>query len=128
MLTHTTTTTALETAERFVRAYAEADYDTVASLLHPDVHYREITPNQVIEATGPEAILEEERDFLARRGPQQTLELEVAPVGDRVGARTRWRLFGQNEPWVVEWCQYMTVEDGQITVLDGVCSGPMPER
>jgi hypothetical protein len=92
------------------------------------VRYREITPNQVVEATGPGAILEEERDFLARRGPQETLELRVMAVGDRVAARTRWRLLGQDEPWVVDWCQYTTVEDGRVTALDGVCSGPMPER
>jgi ketosteroid isomerase-like protein len=124
----TATATALETADAFVRAYADADYETVQSLLHPAVRYREITPNQLIEATGPGAILEEERDFLARRGPQETLELQVSAVGDRVAARTRWRLLGQDEPWVVDWCQYITVEDGRVTALDGVCSGPMPER
>ena len=119
---------ALETAETFMRAYAQADFETAASLLHPDVRYREITPRQVIQATGPEAILDEARGFLARRGPQETLELQTWVIGHRVGARARWRLLNRDDAWVVDWCQYMTVEEGRITELDGLCSGPMPER
>ena len=118
----------LETGRAFAEAYAAADYATVEALLAPDVHYREITPSRVLEATGPAAILDEERDFLARYARHETLELQVGRVGGRVAARTRWRLERGGETQVVEWCEYMTVEDGRIVKLDAVCSGPMPER
>lgn len=128
MATQTRVADTLETATAFASAYAAADYPRVETQLDPAVRYREITPSRVLEATGPAAILDEERDFLARYDRHETLQLVVERVGGRVGARTRWRLYRGEESEVVEWCEYMTVRDGRIVALDAVCSGPMPER
>jgi ketosteroid isomerase-like protein len=128
MATETRAADALETGTAFAKAYADADYAEIEAQLDPDVGYREITPSRVVEATGPAAILDEEREFLERYDRHETLELEVERVGERVAARTRWRLHRGGETEVVEWCEYMTVRDGRVTTLDAVCSGPMPER
>lgn len=128
MATHTQTAEAVETAKAFASAYAAGDLDTVEELLHPDVRYREVTPGQVLDETGPGPIVEEAREFLEKWGPAETLDLDVHPVASRVAARTLWRLRGGDTSAVVEWCQYLTVEDGRITVIDAVCSGPLPEE
>lgn len=128
LATQTHVGNATEVGRAFAAAYASADYATVEALLAPDVKYREITPSRVFEATGPGPILDEEREFLARFDGHETLELETAQIGERVFARTRWRLQRDGETEVVEWCEYMTVEEGRVAILDAVCSGPMPER
>jgi ketosteroid isomerase-like protein len=127
MATQTRTEDALEVGRGFAEAYARADYAGVEALLDPNVRYREITPSRVLEASGPAAILDEEREFLDRYDLHETLELAIARVGDRVGARTRWRLHRDEQVEVVEWFEYMTVQDGRIVKLDAVCSGPMAE-
>jgi len=121
-------TEGLAVGRAFAEAYAAADYSAVEALLAPDVRYREITPSRVVDTTGPAAILDEEREFLARYESYETLDLDVHPVGERVAARTRWRLQRDGGTEVVEWCEYMTVRAGRITTLDAVCSGPLPER
>lgn len=128
MAIQTETLTALEVGRAFAEAYAAADYATVEALLHPQVHYREITPRRFLDEVGRAAILEEEREFLAGYDRHETVEVVATAVGSRAGARTRWRLYRGDETHVVEWCEYMTVQGGRITALDAVCSGPMPER
>jgi hypothetical protein len=127
MATQARTEEALEIGRAFAEAYAAGDYPGVETLLDPGVRYREITPSRVLEADGPEAILDEEREFLERYDRHEILELATASVGDRVAARTRWRLHRGEDTEVVEWFEYMTVQDGRIVKLDAVCSGPMPE-
>lgn len=128
MATETQAQSIVETGTAFAEAYANGDFEGVEARLHPEVHYREITPRRVVDAIGPAAILEEGREFLAGYDGHETLALEVEQVGGRVGARTRWRLHRGGETEVVEWCEYMTVRDGLVVALDAVCSGPMPER
>lgn len=112
----------------YAQAYADGDFDAVEALLAPDVHYRELTPRQTIDGHGPDLIVEEGRGFLAAYDDHETLELATGEIGRRSWARTRWRLRRDDETFVVEWCQYMSVEEGRITALHAVCSGPMPEQ
>jgi hypothetical protein len=127
MATQTRSTQMLDTGRAFAEAYASADYAAAEALLDPDVRYREITPSRIVETTGRTPVLDEVREFLDRYESHETLELEAARVGGRIGARTRWRLRAGGDVEVVEWCEYMTVRDGRIAALDVVCSGPMPE-
>ena len=122
------TTDAALTGAAFAQAYANGDYDGAQALLAPDVRYREITPKQIVDETGPEPIISEVREFLGRFDRHVTLGVETGRIAGREFARTRWRLFEGDEVKVVEWCQYMTIEDGRVAALDVVCSGPMLER
>jgi ketosteroid isomerase-like protein len=122
------TADAVETGTAFAQAYANGDYAGAEALLAPDVHYREITPNRIVDERGPAPIIDEVREFLGKYDRHEILDLETRRISDREFARTRWRLFDGDEVKVVEWCQYMTVEDGRIKTLDLVCSGPMPEH
>ena len=113
---------------RFVEALAVKDAERLASVLHPEIDFRALTPNRFWEAHDRDAALEIVLgDWF---GPSDELEelvlVEVDSVSDR--EQLRFRLRGRNAdgPFVVEQQAYISERDGSIGWMRVVCSGMRP--
>ena len=114
-------------SQRFVDALGAADWDAVRSLLAEDVHFRGLVPARLREENGPAAVVERFRFWGADLEDLRLLDAEVVPMANQV--RVRYRLAGTDRddgPVVVEQQCYVTVEAGQITKINSVCSGLQP--
>lgn len=116
--------TPLDVARAFADAYARGEASAVARLLAIDVHEREITPGEIVDQRGRDAVISEATAFLRPYGPPELLSHVVEPLGHLVRWSTRWRLRSEDDAsWLIEWHGYLTVREGLITDLDIVCSG-----
>jgi hypothetical protein len=113
---------------RFAHAFAAKDAATLHDLLHPDVDFRGLTPNNVWEAADAEAAVAiligawlEDTDHVTGLDHVET---------DRVGARERagYRLSVTNPDgdFVFEQQAYLGERDGRIDWMRIVCSGFQP--
>lgn len=121
---------ALEIGTEFARAYAAGEYERVRELVAPDVLEREINPRGYIEVRGPDKLIEEARDFTARHGDPEILELTTEMAGPLVRVINRWRHHGQQheEPVLCDFYELLRIDDGRVTQIDLVCSGVVRER
>ncbi|MEX2196810.1 MAG: nuclear transport factor 2 family protein [Thermoleophilaceae bacterium] len=121
------TTDTLACGLAFAEAYAAGDEVRLETLLAPDVRQREIAPGEIVKLRGAPEVLREAREFLAAYDSHETLAVDVERVGERVRAGTRWRLRRGDDAWIVEWWEFLTVDDGRISAIDVVCSGAVRE-
>ena len=129
MSTNTAVRTALEVAAQYAAAYAAGDVAAYEALLAPDVHQREITPSPtLVEFEGPQGVVDEQQEFLARFDSFETTELRVQRFGERVNITTTWDLRRGEERFRCTWHQFVDVRDGRIAVIDAVCGGATPIR
>lgn len=128
MATETTSSAALQIAAEFARAYAAGDYDRVRELVTEDVLEREINPGGYVEFRGPIELIEEAREFIAKYGDPEVLELAVEPAGPLVRVINRWRLRRDGEPVLCDFYELLTVQGARVARIDVVCSGTIPER
>ncbi len=84
--------TALETATGFARAYAAGDFERVRELVAPDVLQREINPAGYVELRGPDELIAEAREFTAKYGDPEVLELTTSEAGPLVRVINSWGL------------------------------------
>ena len=120
--------TPLDVARAFADAYARGESTEVARLLAIDVHEREITPGEIVDQRGRDAVIAEATAFLRPYASPEVLSHVVEPLGHLVRWSTRWRLRADDDPsWLIEWHGYLTVRNGLITNLDVVCSGRVAE-
>jgi len=121
------TSTALETATEFARAYAEGDYQRVRELVTDDVLEREINPRGYSEFRGPDELVEEAREFTDKYGDPEVLELTAAMVGPLVRVINRWRLRRDGEPVLCDFYELLRIESGHVAQMDVVCTGVVTE-
>ena len=120
--------TPLDVARAFADAYARGEATEVARLLAIDVHEREITPGEIVDQRGRDAVIAEATAFLRQYASPEVLSHVVEPLGHLVHWSTRWRLRTDDDAsWLIEWHGYLPVRDGLITNLDVVCSGRVAE-
>ena len=128
MATQTTRSLALEIAEEYARAYAAGNYDRVLELVADDVLEREINPGGYVEFRGPAELIEEAREFTAKYGDPEVLELVVEPAGPLVRVINRWRLRRDGEPVLCDFYELLAIKGGRVAQIDLVCSGTIPEH
>jgi SnoaL-like protein len=117
----------------FAQALSRKDFDQVATLLHPEIDFRALTPRRNWEASGARSVVQDvlrvwfgESDELGR-----LVGTETDSVADR--DRVAYRFEGRNPdgPFVVEQQAYYTARDSRIVWMRVLCSGfrprPMPE-
>ena len=118
-------TSAPTLGRRFVEALAARDRDRLTAVLHPDVDFRGMTPNQVWEAEDPAAVL----DIVLGRWfePSDRFDELVLVESDAFADREqlRFRFTGTNAegPFVVEQQAYLSERDERIGWMRVVCSG-----
>ncbi|HEY7619613.1 MAG TPA: hypothetical protein VH834_07565 [Solirubrobacteraceae bacterium] len=111
--------------QRFARSLASKDFDGVASLLHPEIDFRGLTPRRTWEASEPEQVVDgilrqwfEDSDEI-----DELVSVETGAVADR--QRVAYLLRGHNGdgPFVVEQQAYYAERDGRIDWMRVLCSG-----
>jgi hypothetical protein len=113
---------------RFVEALAARDHARVASLLHPEVDFRGMTPGRFWEATTATQVVNEilpswyeDRDQI-----DEVLQVETAWVGDRERVGYRLAVSNPDGRFLVEQQAYYETRDGLITWMRIMCSGWRP--
>lgn len=112
----------------FAEALSRKDFEQLATLMHPEIDFRGLTPGRFWEASGPRAAINEIlRNWFE---PSDELDRLVAVEDDSFADRQRvaYRLEGRNTdgPFVVEQQVYYTVRDGRIGWMRVLCSGFRP--
>jgi TusA-related sulfurtransferase len=114
-------------ARLFVEALAARDYKWIFGAMARDVRFRYLVPSGPGEATGAADVAAK---YFGWFGDADVLEAEsilVDPLPDRLSARYRFLLHGQEGWEVIEQQSYLDVdEQGRIVAIDLLCSGFRP--
>src|SRR5919201_5088240 len=111
----------------FAEALARKDFDTVASLLHPEIDFRGLTPRRNWEATNPDEVGEIlQQWFEPSDDIEELVGLETDSFADRERIGYRFRVRNPDGPFLVEQQAYIEERDGQIGWMRVVCSGFRP--
>jgi hypothetical protein len=112
----------------FAEALSRKDFDAVASLLHPEVDFRGLTPSRNWEAGNPDDVIQgilrqwfEESDDI-----DELLDVQTDFFADRERVGYRFRGHNPDGDFVVEQQAYIGERDGQIGWMRVVCSGFRP--
>jgi hypothetical protein len=114
--------------EAFADALSRKDFETVITLLHPEVDFRGLTPGRMWEASDARSVVDdilqswfEPSDEIERLASTQT---DAFADRERVG----YRFEGHNPdgPFVVEQQAYYGQRDERIGWMRVVCSGFRP--
>lgn len=121
-------TTAEEVAGAYAAAYAAADVDTLRHVLHPQVVCRLLMPGDVLTLEGADAFVEGLLAAASEVDGWRTHSSSVVPIGDRFATRSRLLLEVDGGRYQLEHQEFVTVRDGLVVAVDGVCSGYCPIR
>lgn len=114
--------------EELLRAIEARDLGRIAACFTPDSRLRALTPRELREENGPEAIVGRYRAWLALE-PLEVTDGDVVQIADRV--RLRYRFHGRDpvKGWQEnEHTAYATVVDGRIAALNLSCAGFRPSE
>jgi hypothetical protein len=116
-----------EVGRVYAEAFAGFDEKRLKDVLAPDLRYREVTPAGFLDLRSAAAFLGETSDFLQEFESWETVAATSEAMGDRVLATTRVRLHYGTSTYLVEHREVLTITDGRVVAIDGVCTGARPE-
>jgi ketosteroid isomerase-like protein len=112
----------------FVDAILARDLPRACGLLHPDIDFRAMTPSRVWEADGPSGVEKVLRAWFEHpdRNIKRVEPTDPTSVEDTM--RVGWRVHGSDAqgPFIYEQQAYLRENEGQVTWLRVMCSGPRP--
>ena len=113
---------------RFVEALAAKDHARLASLLHPEVDFRGMTPGRFWEAgTATQAVDEVLRCWFEDSDQiDEVLRVDTTRVADRERVGYRLAVSNPGGRFLVEQQAYYETRDGLITWMRAMCSGFWP--
>jgi len=115
-------------AEEFVNAIAARDYALLQACLGPQIRFRALIPPGLREREGARETVHLLRSWFEGVDRLEILDRGVKPIAHRAHVWYRLRAFYPDaDPEVIEQSAYCEVEGGQITAMDLVCSGYLPE-
>lgn len=110
-----------------LEAIATRDGDAIGACFAPDAVLRALTPHQLRELDGRDAIVERYLAWLRSLEPYELLSADTERVADRVRIRYRFRgVDSVKGPQENEHTAYAAVEGGRITALNLCCAGFRP--
>jgi hypothetical protein len=112
----------------FARAFTGKDAGRIRELVHPEIDFRALTPNQNWEAGDPEALVSILfGDWLEDEEEVEALEsVETDQVVDRERVGYRFSVRCPDGRYLVEQQAYVGERDGKIGWMRVVCSGYRP--
>lgn len=103
------------------------DLQGIAACFAPDARLRALTPRELRELDGPEAIAERYRLWLEQLESFALVSGDVEPIADRVRLRYRFRGRDPVKGWQEnEHTAYAAVVDGRVEALNLSCAGFRP--
>ena len=115
-----------EVAASYAAAYASADLETLRGLLAPDVVSRLLMPGDFRTLHGADAFVEELAAAVSQVDAARPHSSSVAVIGDKFVTRSRIVLEVDGSRFHLEHQEVVTVRDGYVVALDGVCTGFRP--
>ena len=114
--------------ERFARALAAKDFGEVASLLHPEVDFRGMTPGQFWQADNADQAIDEilRSWFEERDQIDELLRVDTSRVADRERVGYLLAVSNPDGRFLVEQQAYYEASGGSITWMRVLCSGYRP--
>jgi hypothetical protein len=119
----------VETAivEELLAAIGARDRSRIAVCFAADAKLRALTPHQVRELDGPEAISGQYGHWLDPLESFVLVSGDVTAIADRARLRYRFRGRDPAKGWQEnEHTAYATVEDGRVAALNLTCAGFRP--
>jgi hypothetical protein len=109
-------------------ALSRKDFDEVASLLHPEIDFRALTPGRNWEASSPRAVVDDvlKKWFEPSDELERLVSVKVGAVEDRERVAYRFELRNPDGDFVVEQQAYYTQREGRIGWMRVLCSGFRP--
>lgn len=109
-------------------ALAEKDFERIASLLHPQIDFKGLTPNRSWEASDSAAVISSVlmRWFEDGDEIEGLLSLDTDSFADRERVGYRFGVRNSEGRFVVEQQVYLSARDGRIDWMRSVCSGFRP--
>jgi hypothetical protein len=111
--------------ESFARALAAKDFDKLASLLHPDVDFRGMTPGTFWQPDNAKQAIDdvirswfEDQDHI-----DELLRVDTGRVGTRERVSYLLAVTNPDGRFLVEQQAYYDTSDGLITWMRVLCSG-----
>ena len=115
-------------AESFVDALAARDFSRLEACLDSRVRFRALIPPGLREREGARETVRLIRSWFEGVDRLVVLERGVKPIAGRAHVWYRLRAsYAEGDPEVIEQNAFCDVEGGQITAMDMVCSGYLPE-
>jgi hypothetical protein len=112
----------------FAEALAMKDFETIASLFHPQIDFKALTPNRSWEASNPASLISGvlTRWFDEDDQIEGLLSLDTDAFADRERVGYRFGVRNPEGRFVVEQQVYLSGRDGRIDWMRTVCSGFRP--
>ncbi len=114
----------------FVQAYTQVRSKHARVLLGayclPDIHSRLLTPGRFVTHDSASDLVAKFDQWFGKSSDITVEHSRVDLVGERLSIFYRFRLYEQEEWFVVEQPLYCTMQDGRIARLDLLCSGFQP--
>jgi hypothetical protein len=113
---------------RFAHALAAKDFTEVASLLHPEVDFRGMTPGRYWQATTATQVVDEVLRSWFEDGDQidELLRVDTARLADRERVGYRLAVSNPDGSFLVEQQAYYETNKASITWMRVLCSGFRP--
>jgi ketosteroid isomerase-like protein len=115
-----------EVAAAYAAAYASADLDALGRLLAPEVVSRLLMPTEFRTVHGAQAFLDEMAEAISQVDGYRPHSSSVAAIGDKFVTRSRIALDAWGGHHQLEHLEVVTVRDGYVVAVDGVCTGFRP--
>jgi hypothetical protein len=105
----------------------ERDYEAIRSCLAPDAELRALTPHQLRDEVGADAVVAQYRYWLDPLERFEVLAADAERVADRVRVRYRFRGRDREHGWQEnEHTAYVALDGGRISALNLSCAGFRP--
>jgi TusA-related sulfurtransferase len=116
------------TAEEFVVALADRDFERLEACFDHEVRMRALVPPGFQELSGAPAVIAKLNSWFEDAENIQVLQKNVYRVADRLHVRYRFRTqYSNGETDIVEQDAYLDLREGAIATIDLLCSGFRPE-
>lgn len=114
----------------FLDGLVAQDFPRLRAAVGPDVHLRALLPGGVSEWTGAETVAARFERWFGHTEQFVVVERDAGEVGGRVTLRWRFRLQAERlgPGWfVVEQVAFCDATEHEVTRLDLLCTGYLPE-
>jgi len=112
---------------QFASAVAAKDHTRVREIIHPEIDFWAMTPEDIWDASGPDEIVGVLEEWFGEQDRIEAIELlEGDAFADRERVGYRLRVARPDGQYLIEHQAYLSERDGQIGWLRILCSGFRP--
>jgi hypothetical protein len=120
------TTDPLAVAGRYAGAYAAFDTSELLDVLASNLRFRQVNPGGYLELDSAHAYIDATRQFLDAYDIHQSAGASADEMGDRILTTSRIQLHRDQDQYLMQHSEIVTVADGKVIAIDSICTGARP--